>query len=112
MICSHLSHILFILSQVETSTRNLSIAATPGSSQRSLLTQTSTRNLVLGLDGCDHGLIGADGKVRDEYILQRQSVNRPAKLNKIPLLCDLTTASEITEVDGKILYCIMSISCA
>jgi hypothetical protein len=80
--------------QTETSTRNLSIA--------SAATGISTRNLVAGLalDGCDHGLIGADGKVRDEYILQRQSVNRPATLNKIPFLCDLTTASTITEVDG------------
>lgn len=62
-------------------------------------TQTSIRNLMC-LDGCEHGLIGSDGKVRDEFILQRQSVNRPATLNKIPLLCDLTTSAEITEVDG------------
>ena len=75
--------------QTETSTRKLSIAS-----------DASTRNLVACLDGCDHGLIGSDGKVRDEYILQRQSINRPATLNKIPLLCDLTTSDTITEVDG------------
>jgi len=75
--------------QLETSTRNLSIASTG-----------STRNLVACLDGCDHGLIGSDGKVRDEYILQRQSMNRPATLSKVPLLCDLTTSDTIPEVDG------------
>ena len=51
--------------QTETSTRNLSLASTASSA-----TGISTRNLVagLGLDGCDHGLIGSDGKVRDgEY---------------------------------------------
>ena len=40
------------------------------SSTASSATGISTRNLVagLGLDGCDHGLIGSDGKVRDgEY---------------------------------------------
>lgn len=64
------------------------------------LTQTSTRNLVAALDVCEHGLIDSQGKVRDDYIMQRQSVNRPAKLDKIPLLCDLTTSTEITRVDG------------
>jgi len=81
--------------QTETSTRNLSLGSTTS-------TAISTRNLVagLGFDGCDHGLIGSDGKVRDEYILQRQSVNRPGTLKKIPLLCDLKDSSTITEVDG------------
>jgi hypothetical protein len=83
--------------QAETSTRNLSIISAASSTATRNI---STRNLVACLDGCDHGLIGSDGKVRDEYILQRQSVNRPATLNKIPLLCDLTTSSTITEVDG------------
>jgi len=47
------------------------------------------------------GLIGRDGKVRDEYILKRQSVNKPALLKSIPLLADLST--EITVVDGWVL---------
>lgn len=83
--------------QTETSTRKLSLA-----SATSAVTGISTRSFARGLalDGCDHGLIGADGKIRDEYILQRQSVNRPATLTKIPFLCDLTAASSITEVDG------------
>lgn len=86
--------------QTETSTRKLSLL-----SAGSTATGISSRDLVAGLalDGCDHGLIGADGKVRDEYILQRQSVNRPATLTKIPFLCDLTTASSITAVDGWVL---------
>jgi hypothetical protein len=54
----------------------------------------------LALDGCELGLIGNDGKIRDEYILQHQSVNRPATLTNIPFLCDLMTASSITKVDG------------
>lgn len=58
--------------------------------------ETSTRNLY-----CEkHGLIDSEGKISDDYILQRQSVNRPATLNTIPLLCDLTTSSKITHVDG------------
>ena len=77
--------------QLETSTRNLSLGSTA----------SSTRNLVASLgESSDLGLIDSEGKLRDDYILQRQSVNRPATLNKIPLLCDLTTASEITHVDG------------
>ncbi|KAL7455665.1 hypothetical protein ACHAWC_007206 [Mediolabrus comicus] len=76
--------------QLETSTRNLSLGST-----------ASTRNLVASLgDSSNLGLIDSEGKLRDDYILQRQSVNRPATLNKIPLLCDLTTASDITRVDG------------
>ena len=47
--------------QNETSTRNLSLA-----SASSGATGISTRNLVASLtDGCDHGLIDSDGKVRD-----------------------------------------------
>jgi hypothetical protein len=61
--------------------------------------ETSIRNLSIGSTG-DSGLVDSEGRVRDEYILQRQSVNRPAKLNKVPLLCDLTTSSKITHVDG------------
>ena len=76
--------------QLETSTRNLSLGST-----------ASTRNLVASLgESSDLGLIDSEGKLRDDYILQRQSVNRPATLKKIPLLCDLTTASDITHVDG------------
>ena len=101
--------------QNETSTRNLSLEQVTkqlstgklslrGSLGSSTSAGISTRNIVAGLAGLDgfsdSGLIGADGKVRDEYILQRQSVNRPATLTNIPLLCDLTTASSITEVDG------------
>ena len=80
--------------QTETSTRKSSFASTA--------TEISARNLVRGLalDGCDHGLIGSDGKIRDEYILQRQSINHPANLTKIPFLCDLAAASSITEIDG------------
>jgi hypothetical protein len=47
------------------------------------------------------GLIGRDGKVRDEYIVKRQSVNKPAILKQIPLLADLTT--DIETVDGWVL---------
>lgn len=46
----------------------------------------------------DGGLIGRDGKLRDEYIVKRQSVNKPATLTTIPLLADLTT--DIHTVDG------------
>ena len=49
------------------------------------------------LDG-GHGLISQDGKLRDEYIVKRQSVNKPATLKTIPMLADLTT--DITMVDG------------
>jgi hypothetical protein len=56
--------------------------------------------LVASLSGCDHGLIGSNDKVRNEYILQRQSINRCANLIKIPLPCDLTMSSKITTVDG------------
>ena len=49
----------------------------------------------------DHGLIGRDGKVRDEYIVKRQSINKPAILKTIPLLADLTT--DIRVVDGWVL---------
>jgi hypothetical protein len=79
--------------QSETSTRNLSFLSATGISSRHLAAG-------LALDGCELGLIGDDGKIRDEYILQRQSVNRPATLTNIPFLCDLTTASSITKVDG------------
>ncbi len=46
-------------------------------------------------------LIGNDGKLRDEYIMKRASVNKPATLKTIPLLADLTT--DITHVDGWVL---------
>jgi dihydroxyacetone kinase-like predicted kinase len=61
--------------------------------------ETSIRNLSISSTS-EGGLIDSEGKVRDEYILQRQSVNRPTTLNKVPLLCDLTTSSNITNVDG------------
>jgi hypothetical protein len=61
--------------------------------------ETSIRSLSIGSTS-DGGLVDSEGRVRDEYILQRQSVNRPAKLDKVPLLCDLTTSSKITHVDG------------
>ena len=47
------------------------------------------------------GLITGDGKLSDDYILQRQSVNRPAVLKTIPRLADLST--EIDVVDGWVL---------
>ena len=47
------------------------------------------------------GLITGDGKLSDDYILKRQSVNRPAMLKSIPRLADLS--SEITQVDGWVL---------
>lgn len=43
-------------------------------------------------------LIGSDGQLRDDYILKRQSVNRPATLKRIPLLADL--AEDFTSIDG------------
>lgn len=43
-------------------------------------------------------LVGKDGKLSDDYILKRQSINKPATLKSIPLLADLT--SNITEIDG------------
>jgi len=57
------------------------------------------------LESSDRGLIGRDGKVRDEYIVKRQSVNKPAILKQIPLLADLTT--DITIVDGWVLTQLM-----
>lgn len=53
------------------------------------------------METTDHGLIGKDGQVRDEYIVKRQSVNKPAVLKQIPLLADLTM--DITTVDGWVL---------
>ena len=47
------------------------------------------------------GLITGDGKLSDDYILKRQSVNRPAMLKSIPRLADLS--AEITQVDGWVL---------
>ena len=47
------------------------------------------------------GLITGDGKLSDDYILQRQSVNRPAVLKTIPRLADLS--AEIDVVDGWVL---------
>ena len=47
------------------------------------------------------GLITGDGNLSDDYILKRQSVNRPATLQSIPRLADLS--SEITQVDGWVL---------
>mmetsp|Transcript_24951 Transcript_24951/g.40423 ORF Transcript_24951/g.40423 Transcript_24951/m.40423 type:complete len:743 (-) Transcript_24951:262-2490(-) len=64
--------------------------------------ETSIRNFSISSTS-DGGLVDSEGRVRDEYILQRQSVNRPTKLNKVPLLCDLTTSSNITNVDGWVL---------
>lgn len=49
----------------------------------------------------ERGLIGGDGKLRDDYIVKRQSVNRPAALKSIPLLCDLT--ADVHHVDGWVL---------
>lgn len=49
----------------------------------------------------DFLLIDNDGKLRDDYILKRASINKPAVLNSIPLLADLTT--KITSVDGWVL---------
>ena len=47
------------------------------------------------------GLITGDGKLSDDYILQRQSVNRPAVLKAIPRLADLSATIEV--VDGWVL---------
>ena len=47
------------------------------------------------------GLITGDGKLSDDYILQRQSVNRPAVLKTIPRLADLSAT--IDQVDGWVL---------
>jgi hypothetical protein len=46
-------------------------------------------------------LIGQDGKLRDDYILKRSSINKPAVLKSIPALADLTT--DIISVDGWVL---------
>jgi len=48
-------------------------------------------------------LIDDEGKLRDEYILKRASVNKPALLKSIPLLADLSEASSIRHVDGWVL---------
>lgn len=87
-----LTSLEFFQAETSASVRNLSITSASSTA--------SIRNRMACLDGCDHGLIGSDGKVRDEYIIQRQSINRPATLTKIPFLCDLSTSAEITEVDG------------
>ena len=47
------------------------------------------------------GLITGDGKLSDDYILQRQSVNRPAVLKTIPRLADLSATIDV--VDGWVL---------
>lgn len=46
-------------------------------------------------------LINAEGKVNDDFIRKRASVNKPAVLKSIPMLADLTT--EIRRVDGWVL---------
>ena len=46
-------------------------------------------------------LINADGKVNDDFIRKRASVNKPAVHKSIPMLADLTT--EIRRVDGWVL---------
>lgn len=50
------------------------------------------------------GLIGGDGKLRDDFILQRQNINRPMQttLKTTHKLVDLE-ASEITTIDGYVL---------
>jgi hypothetical protein len=46
-------------------------------------------------------LIGQDGKVNDDYILKRASINKRTVLKSIPMLADLT--SEIRRIDGWVL---------
>ena len=50
------------------------------------------------------GLIGGDGKLRDDFILQRQNINRPMQgaMKAIPILVDLE-ATDISTIDGYVL---------
>jgi dihydroxyacetone kinase-like predicted kinase len=53
-----------------------------------------------------NSFLGVDGKVQDDYIARRASLNRPtnSKLGeKIPALADLSQADTITEIDGNVL---------
>ena len=52
------------------------------------------------------GLIGRNGEIRDDFIVKRQSINKPTLLGKLktmPMLADLTAANEIHHVDGWVL---------
>lgn len=50
------------------------------------------------------GLIGKNGEIRDDFIVKRQSINKPvAALDEIPQLADLSRAHEMTQVDGYVL---------
>lgn len=55
--------------------------------------------------GRRNSFIGQDGKIQDDYIQKRASLNKPTTLLKdnIPMLVDLTEADTITRVDGNVL---------
>jgi len=52
-----------------------------------------------------NSFIGLDGKVQDDYIQKRASMNKPTNLLKddLPMLADLTEAENITRIDGNVL---------
>jgi len=52
-----------------------------------------------------NSFIGQDGKIQDNYIQKRASLNKPTTLLKdnVPMLVDLAEADTITRVDGNVL---------
>jgi hypothetical protein len=54
-----------------------------------------------------NSFIGLDGKIQDDYIAKRASLNKPDKTSllqtTVPLLADLTKAESITRIDGAVL---------
>eukprot|EP00536_Pseudo-nitzschia_multiseries_P014574 jgi/Psemu1/291526/fgenesh1_pg.727_\ len=55
--------------------------------------------------GRRNSFIGQDGKIQDDYIQKRVSLNKPTTLlkDKVPMLVDLAEADTITRVDGNVL---------
>jgi len=73
--------------------------------ETSKLTSTGQETAEVATSRRRNSFIGVDGKVQDEYIAKRASLNKPDKsLNDIvPMLADLTQANTLTRVDGKVL---------
>jgi len=68
--------------------------------------ETSKVPLAAG-PGRRNSFLGLDGKIQDDYIRKRASLNKPTTalslLDSIPALADLTKADSITSVDGNVL---------
>lgn len=68
--------------------------------------QRETSKQIVAEPSRRNSFLGLDGKVQDEYIRKRASLNKPttkALLDSIPALADLTQAESITRVDGNVL---------